>query len=348
MKAVACIDEVLSIKTPSSLTAIDRPIFRLHNLQVSVKRDDQIHPVISGNKWRKLKYQLKALLSTDKPEVISFGGAWSNHLHALGYCCYQLSIPLTVFVRGEETHYQSAMIDDLRQWKTEIQWLDRKTYRQKNTEDFLQSLQQQYPAATIIAEGGSSLLAFKGVGELIDELPQDTRYFCLAVGSGGTFAGAALAARERNIRVIGIPVVNDFNDISQRINLLWRQCNELAKKSDKSKNELLQKLWSNSQLIDGYHGGGYAKISPEIASYIKQFYSDQRIMLEPIYVTKLALAVEDLARRGFFAKNSKIVMLHSGGLQGLRGIKKFGLSQWYKENQSMLLTTEPPPLVDIH
>lgn len=333
MEAVDCIDEVLAIKTPSLLTAIEHPIFRAHNLQVSVKRDDQIHPVISGNKWRKLKYQLKALLSTDKSEIISFGGAWSNHLHALGYCCYQLSIPLRVLIRGEESHYQSAMIEDLRQWKTEIKWLDRKTYRQKHTEAFLQSLQQQYPAAAIIAEGGSSLLAFKGVGEIIDELPQDTQYFCLAVGSGGTFSGAALAAKERNIKVIGIPVVNDFNDISQRINLLWRQCNRLTNKLDKSKNEFLKELWSNSQLIDGYHMGGYAKISPEIASYIKQFYCDQSIMLEPIYVAKLALAVEDLARRDFFKKNSKIVVLHSGGLQGLRGINKFGLNQWYKENQ---------------
>ncbi len=329
------IETELFIQTPSLLTPIDRPRFKQQNLHVLMKRDDIIHPIVSGNKWRKLKYQLQALLSTDNPEVISFGGTWSNHLHALGYCCHQLSIPLRVFVRGEEAHYQSAMIADLRQWKVEITWLDRKTYRQKHTDDYVKVLQQQYPAAIIIPEGGSSLFALKGVAELMNELPAETHYFCMAVGSGGTFAGAGLAALDRGIKIIGIPVVKDFNDISRRINLLWRQHQSLDVKSDKNKNEILQRVQSNCQLIDGYHGGGYAKISPDIASFIKQFYREQRIMLEPIYVAKLVLAIEDLASRGFFVENSHIVMLHSGGLQGLRGINKYGLSQWYKRVSSM-------------
>ncbi len=327
MQSSEIIQQTILLQTPSVLTPINSLSFQNHGLKVTLKRDDQIHHVVCGNKWRKLKYQLIALLQQPNPAVISFGGAWSNHLHALGYCCHRLAIPLTVFIRGEESHYQSAMIKDLRTWAVTIKWLDRGAYRNKDTILFLHELKQSYPGSTIIPEGGSGSFALEGVREMVKELPDSTDYFCLAVGSGGTFAGAALEINKKNMQLIGIPVVNALADIKHRIEILWQAANEHTT----NKNELLQFSGSKFHLIDGYHGGGYAKISAKTARYIKQFHLKHSIILEPIYVAKLLMAIENLAEQGYFKKHSEIVVLHSGGLQGLRGIKQFSLNHWYQE-----------------
>lgn len=318
------LEKRLNISRPSMVHRIHFPVFEEKKLHVSIKRDDLLHPIISGNKWRKLKYQLLLHINNSQNSIISFGGAWSNHLHALGYCCYQLKIPFTAFIRGEFSNTPSAMIRDLQNWGTDIQYLNRSDYRKKHLPQFLQELQGQNPQATIIPEGGSHMGAFQGLEELISELPLDTDVFCMAVGSGGTIAGSVLANKYEYMRILGIPVVNDFDDIQLRIRNLLQQ----AFHNEGEYNNAINKL----TLLDGYHLGGYAKINQELIDFMKLFYQLNEVMLEPVYTAKMMLAITQLAQKDVFKPEQKIILLHSGGLQGLRGFGKYHLDRWYQNN----------------
>ena len=315
------LEQKLNIKTPSILTPIHSATFYDRKVQCLLKRDDLIHPVISGNKWRKLKYQLLSHRASNKNCIISFGGAWSNHLHALGYCCKQLDIQLQVYIRGEVSKKPSKMIQDLLQWGVKVHYLDRAQYRLKDTAQFLKQMELAFPTATIIPEGGSHLLAIKGVVEMVSELPHDVDYFCMAVGSGGTIAGS-LVGLKGNCKIIGIPVVNAYEDIQQRIRTLLAYENKDPKQ--------IQNIMDKMDLIDGFHRGGYAKVDIELAEFIKLFHTQNNVILEPIYTGKLCLAITHLAQQGYFKPHQKIVILHSGGLQGLRGMNKFELDSWYQ------------------
>lgn len=308
------LEKILRLKLPSRLEPLDLKHSQQKQLNVFLKRDDKIHPIVCGNKWRKLKYNLLKIKQQQSKEVISFGGCWSNHLHALGWCCHRLQIPLIAMVRGEPGRYKSAMISDLEKWDAEIHWLSREDYRLKNDKNWLQQLQDKFKQAVIIPEGGSNQLALQGVIELakeaIEQSSQPIDYFCAAVGSGGTLAGLIKAFEATHTRVIGIPVLKGASDLEKRI------------------NHLLDSDGTNSQnweLVEGYEFGGYAKYNELLCSYVQEFYEQSQILLEPIYTAKLLWGIEDLIQKDFFRKGSNLVILHSGGLQGLRGINKFGL-----------------------
>ena len=295
--------ERLGIKTPSPLQVITPNWQGIENYQITVKRDDLIHPIISGNKWRKLKYALLESLNSGVQHILSFGGGYSNHLHALGYCCHDLNIEFTAIVRGDYSQNPSPMLRDLAKWQTKISYVDRKTYQQRTNVDYLHGLQQRYPNAVLIPEGGSWLHAIKGVAEIINELPEQLDHIIAPVASGGTLAGLISASNHNNTQITGIAALKGKDYLEQLVSDLLPHKRNISGK------------W---QINHQHHFGGYAKSNTELNQFCGDFYKQTLIPIEPVYSGKLFFALKQLIEQKSFAVDSKILALHTGGLQGAR------------------------------
>lgn len=295
----------LGITTPSIEQHIIPKWDNADNIQLWVKRDDLIHPIISGNKWRKLSHALQSAVNNQGQHIVSFGGGFSNHLHALGYCCQKLDIKLTAIVRGDYSSNPSPMLTDLLNWKTDIQYANRLTYQKRTDLEYLNSLQQNYPKALIIPEGGSQQQALVGMADVIAELTQDYDYIVAPVASGGTLAGLINATTNSDIRsqVLGIAVLKGQDYLETLV------------------SELLPEYIENStrmQIKHDYHFGGYAKSSLELKQFCADFFKQTNIPIEPVYSGKLFFALREMIVQGYFPEGSRILALHTGGLQGSR------------------------------
>jgi 1-aminocyclopropane-1-carboxylate deaminase len=296
----------LEITSPSAESIIQPDWAATHGITVTVKRDDLLHPIISGNKWRKLKHALIPAIDANTQHIISFGGGFSNHVHALGYCCQQLNIQFTAIIRGNYSKNPSPMLQDLATWNTNIHYVDRKTYQQRAEPDYLKTLQQQYPNALIIPEGGSQQQALQGVGEIIQELENQYDYILAPVASGGTLAGLiqkiAQHSKQLDCQILGIAVLKGEGYLEQLVT-------DLLAKNEQTKN------W---QINHDYHFGGYAKANNELVQFCCDFYQQTEVKIESVYSGKLFFALRDLINKGYFPQKSRILALHTGGLQGAR------------------------------
>lgn len=295
----------LAITTPSIEQQIMPAWDNANNVQLWVKRDDLIHPIISGNKWRKLSHALQSAVDNQCRHIVSFGGGFSNHLHALGYCCQKLGIRLTAIVRGDYSANPSPMLADLLNWQTDIQYVNRITYQKRTDNDYLNTLQQTYPDALIIPEGGSQQQALVGMADVIAELTQHYDYIVAPVASGGTLAGLVYANNQQklNSRVLGIAVLKGQG-------YLERLVSDLLPQSVKNPPD-----W---QINHDYHCGGYAKSPSYLQTFCTAFFNHTQIPVEPVYSGKIFYALQQLISQNYFSENSKILALHTGGLQGNR------------------------------
>lgn len=295
----------------STLQPISHPMFTRHKISVQVKRDDQIDKVISGNKWRKLKYNLLHAKAINAKGIITFGGSFSNHIHACALACKQQQLSAIGIIRGEEDNQDNYTLAWAKHWGMQLSFVDRKTYRLRNEKSYLQHLQQQYPDYLIVPEGGSNALALIGMAEVIDELNQQSEFDTLLspVGSGGTLAGLISADKNQH-KILGISVLKQDG-------YLVKQVNDLLPEHAKAH--------TNWQLMSQYHGGGYAKFSSQDAQRIRSFSAVVGIDFEPVYSGKMILALLDLMSTGYFPAHHRIVLLHTGGLQGLAGMFERGI-----------------------
>lgn len=294
------------MSTFSALQSISHPIFTEHQLTVQIKRDDLIHNIISGNKWRKLKYNLRHAKSVGAKGIITFGGCFSNHIHACAFACFEQELPVIGIIRGEESNQNNYTLAWSKHWNMQLKFVDRKTYRMRDNETYLQQLQLEYPDHYIIPEGGSNSLALRGVSEIIEELNEQCQFDTLItpVGSGGTLAGLIMADKSAH-SLLGIAVLKQQGYLEQEVLSL------LTSKDKKSNN------W---HIAHEFHRGGYAKFSQNDAERIRLFSQDVGIDFEPVYSGKMILALLDLIESGYFPAQHRIVLLHTGGLQGLAGM----------------------------
>ncbi len=295
----------LNIQSPSPLQPFAPEWPGAEQLQLFIKRDDLLHPVISGNKWRKLGKQLSQ--RPGLPEhIVSFGGGFSNHLHALGYLCRQLGITFTAIVRGDYRHHPTPMLKDLQDWQADICYVSRLEYQQRSDPDYLQALSQRYANSLIIAEGGSNKAALAGVGRIVDELHGQTdRLDVIAtpVASGATLAGLAYHCarpRTRPTTVLGIGVLKGEGYLESLV------------------QALLPQPCSNWHIDHAHCGRGYAKSSTELLEFCEQMQQQYGMALEPVYSGKLFLAVKKKIAAGEFVTGTRLALLHTGGLQGAR------------------------------
>jgi 1-aminocyclopropane-1-carboxylate deaminase len=284
----------------SPVEQIHDPLFYNKGLKVYIKRDDIIHPLISGNKWRKLKYVLQKAQAQNKTRLVTFGGAYSNHLLATAAAAAKFGFEATGIVRGEEVQNDTLFLCKLH--GMQLIFTDRESYRDK------QALFHKYfgddEQAFFIDEGGASAEGAKGVSELVDELTDTYDHIFCACGTGTTAAGIINGLTKRNLstRFNAIPVFKNGGFMQDEIDRFLISA-------------------TNYTLHLDYHFGGYGKTSPELIRFIKQFITRTGILIEPIYTGKMLYAIYDLAAKDHFAPGSKILAIHSGGIWGLLGMK---------------------------
>ena len=297
----------------SPLQNINHPIFNKHKIQVQIKRDDLLHHIISGNKFRKLKYNLQHINKQGFSGALSFGGSYSNHIHAFAFACYQLGIPSVGIIRGEAEYATNYTLRWARHWGMRCYFVDRKTYKRRFDAEFLTELANQYPNYFIIPEGGSNHFAIDGVAEVITELAQQTAFDTLLtpVGSGGTLAG--LICGDAHIytknsqahKIVGIAVL-------KQAEYLIEEVKELLTITGRKHN--------NWEILTNFHRGGYGKFSHQDVIRLLQFNQEAKLTFEPVYSGKMLLAFLDLLEQGYFKAGERVVLIHTGGLQGLGGM----------------------------
>lgn len=289
---------MIDLEIHSPVEEISNPLFSEKQVQVFVKRDDMIHPFISGNKWRKLKYSLIEAKKQDKKHLITFGGAYSNHLLATACAGAKFGFKTTGFVRGEEVKNEPLSLCQL--FGMKLIFTDRESYKNK-TELFEKHFKDDF-SAYFIDEGGASLEAIKGCTELIDELPIVYNHLFCAAGTGTTVAGIIKGIKAKSIATQAhvIPVL---------------------KRADFLKTEI--ETFSGSKIFDfnqNYHFGGYAKTDKKLLTFIKTFCAETGILIEPVYTGKMFYALFDLISKDTFKPGTKILAIHTGGLTGISGM----------------------------
>jgi len=284
----------------SPIHQIHDPLFDEKGLEVFVKRDDLIHPLISGNKWRKLKYVLKQAEAEDKKHLVTFGGAYSNHLLATAAAAAKFGFRSTGFVRGEEVDNDTLFLCRLHGMN--LLFTDRESYRDKQT--LFDKHFAGDAGAFFIDEGGASASGAKGCSELVDELTETYDHIFCACGTGTTAAGIinGINNNQLDTKFHGVPALKNGKFLSV----------EIDKYLDKP---------TDYNLHTKYHFGGYAKTTDELIQFIKGFVASTGILIDPVYTGKMLYAIYDLAFKNYFAKGSRILAIHTGGIFGLLGMK---------------------------
>lgn len=267
-----------------------------HPVQLDIKRLDLIHPQISGNKFYKLKYNLIEAQRLGLKRVLTFGGAYSNHIAATAYAAQLFGFQSVGIIRGEELAQRplNHTLRTAQQHAMQLHFVSRENYKKKQDVEFLNQLKAEYSDCYIIAEGGSNHFALQGTREILTEHDHNHYDFiCCAVGTGGTIAGLIEASTEQQF-ILGFSALKgDF-------------LNETVQSYTKKTN------W---RITDDYCFGGYAKAPLELLQFIESFEQEQQIPLEPIYTGKMLYGIFELLKQDYFPKNSRILLIHSGGLQ---------------------------------
>jgi 1-aminocyclopropane-1-carboxylate deaminase len=291
--------------TADFLQAIPHPSAQRAGVRLLLWRDDLRHPDLPGNKARKLKYNLLQARAEGHAHLLTFGGAYSNHLAAVATAGRLYGFATTGLVRGEAHEPLNPTLARCRADGMALHYLDRTTYRRRADPAFLAETQQQFGPAYLVPEGGTNVLALKGVAELIAELRQHTSFDAVAVaaGTGGTLAGLVLGLAEGGYpaRAIGVAALKGADFLRDEVDALT-----LAAAG---------RHLPDYELHTGYHFGGYAKLPPELRAFIQGFQADYGMLLDPIYTGKLLFGVLDLIAKGHFAPGSTVVAVHTGGLQ---------------------------------
>jgi 1-aminocyclopropane-1-carboxylate deaminase len=272
-----------------------------NGIELFIKREDQLHPIISGNKFRKLKYNLAEAKRLGYKKLLTFGGAFSNHIVAVAGAGKEFGFETIGIIRGEELQEkieENPSLSVAQQFGMKLVFVSRDAYRLKETPEFIKEMKSQFGDFYLLPEGGTNELAIKGCEEILSEDDIQFSHICSSIGTGGTISGIINSAASHQ-NIIGFSSLKgDFlqNDIAKFAN---------------------QKNWSvNCE----YHFGGYGKVTNELIEFINTFYLEHAIRLDPIYTGKMMLGIFVLIQKDFFPPNSKILAIHTGGLQGIAGM----------------------------
>ena len=295
------------LKLPSPVTQLHTSLLDEKKVQLFIKRDELIHPVLQGNKWRKLKYNLLEANIKKHTTLLSFGGPYSNHLHALAFAGKQFKFNTIGIIRGEKPAILNPCLQDMKNWGMQLEYIKRIDYKQKATDEFIHNLQNKFGDFYLIPEGGNNQAGVKGCAELLDELNQDYDLICSEVGSGTMFSSLITHNKKLNTHFLGFVVMKN------------RQLeDEIRNTTNTQKN-----FNTEYSLIHNYHFGGFAKANTELHQFISNFKTQFNIQLEPVYSGKMLYGIFDLISKNHFKPGARILAIHGGGLQGLRGYPEF-------------------------
>lgn len=270
---------------------------------LDIKRDDLLHPHISGNKFRKLKYNLEQAKQLNYNTLLTFGGAFSNHIAAVAAAGKEYGFQTIGVIRGDELYSQIANNPTLSfafSCGMQFEFVTREIYQKKESTEFISSLHQKWGDFYLIPEGGTNALAVQGTQEILTSEDAHYDYVCCAVGTGGTISGLIRSAFSHQ-KILGFPALKgDF------------LTNEICKFAPAG----------NWELISGYEFDGYAKVTATLIEFMNDFYQKTQVPLDPIYTAKMVFGVMDLISKGYFEKGAQILMIHTGGLQGIHGMNQ--------------------------
>jgi 1-aminocyclopropane-1-carboxylate deaminase len=277
------------------------PLHKAKRVEVDVLRLDLIHPVISGNKWFKLKHHIEAALQQKCTGLFSFGGAYSNHLVALAFACREQNLQSAAIIRGEQPKDMNHSLKQMKEYGMKLMFVSRESYKdkQKLTETFLSTNNNYY----YVPEGGQSKEGIMGAGEILSHTIKKYTHILCAAGTGTTLAGLINSSDETT--TIGGVVA--------------------LRTADENNNDLSRFLEANTtnnrySLLYDYHFGGYAKKNEQLISFMNTFYLDENIPTDFVYTGKMFYAAEDLIRNDYFSMGSSILLIHTGGLQGNKSL----------------------------
>jgi 1-aminocyclopropane-1-carboxylate deaminase len=272
-----------------------------NNISLSIKREDLIHPIVSGNKYRKLKYNLLEAKNQNQTKILTFGGAFSNHIAAVAYAGKENGFETIGIIRGDELANkinENPTLSFAKECGMKFEFVTRKQYQNKNDTDFLDNLKDKYIDFYLVPEGGTNSLAVKGCEEILNEKDDEFDFICCCVGTGGTISGLINSAKPHQ-KILGFPALKG--------NFVQNEIRTFVKNS-------------NWELMTDYHFGGYGKVTDELIQFMNEFHQKYKVILDPIYTAKMVFGVIDLINNNYFPKNSKILMIHTGGIQGIQGI----------------------------
>ena len=284
------------------------------NVAIDVLRLDLIHPVISGNKWFKLKYHIQEALQQNKKGILTFGGAWSNHLVATALACAQANLASMGIIRGERPAMLSATLQEVQDYAMQLQFMSRAEY--SNEEAIIPMLQEKYPGYYIVPQGGQSHLGVLGAAE-ISRLAQMESYshICCATGTGTMLAGLVHAALPHQ-QVIGICSLKIPDDENNSLNSFVKPYAAPLPTSPRLGGGELKKY----TIFYDYHFGGYARRTDELIRFMNDIYQQHELPTDFVYTGKLLFGVMQLVETGYFKAGNRILLVHSGGLQGNRSL----------------------------
>jgi len=291
------------INTPCQ--EIRDPLLEKRGLSLLIKRDDLIHPQVSGNKWRKLKYNFLDAREKSHNRILTFGGAYSNHLYALAAAGKEYGFKTVGLVRGEQHLPLNATLQFATECGMDLHYISRSDYRHKDA--VLEKMRSSIGDFYYVPEGGSNTMGVKGVAEMVKEIDGEYQVICLPVGTGGTLAGV-LCGLKGDAQVLGFCALKGGDFLSEKVN---RFTLEFAGKS-----------FGNYQIITEYPFGGYGKVNKVLAGYINQFKHRTDIPLDPIYTGKMMYGIFDMIDKNKFDRGSTLMVIHTGGLQGIMGINQ--------------------------
>ncbi|MBE9460819.1 1-aminocyclopropane-1-carboxylate deaminase/D-cysteine desulfhydrase [Dyadobacter subterraneus] len=294
--------DLLVPSLPTPLLEISDEVILKSGVRLFIKRDDLIHPTVSGNKWRKLKYNLKQAKSEGTTTLLTFGGAFSNHLYATAAAGKYSGFQTIGIVRGEDPgEKKSSTLKFCEAQGMVLHYVSREEYKLRNSDDYINGLKRKFPNTFIIPEGGTSEFALKGVEEMTEEVNQQLgftpHYYAIAAGTGGTAAG--ILSSGANVVAFSALKGGDF---------LETDILNMVEEND-SRGQL--------KLFTEYHFKGYAKYTQELLDFILMFKNNHGIQLEQVYTGKMLFGLYDLIEKGYFKTGDCIVAVHTGGLQGL-------------------------------
>ena len=277
-----------------------------NNCTVFLKREDLIHPTISGNKWRKLKYNLVEACDSGNDTLLTFGGAYSNHIHAVSSASKIFDFKSIGVIRGEQYLPLNPTLNFASNNGMRLHYVNRENYRKKTEKAFTKELNNLFGSFYLIPEGGTNKLAVKGCTEIIQQINIDYDFIATACGTGGTISGL-ICGLEGKKNVIGIPVLKGGGFLNEDISHLV--------KTYSNQN------YTNWSLNLNYHFGGYAKISKNLILFMNEFEKTNHIRLDPVYTAKLLFGINSMILNNEFPGGSTIIVLHTGGLQGISGMQ---------------------------
>jgi len=289
------------------LPQITHPDLKRAEVKLFLLREDLHHSTISGNKWRKLKYNLIEAKKLSHHTLLTFGGAYSNHIHATAAAGKEFGFKTIGLIRGEKHERLNPTLRAAQDWGMRLQYVSRNEYKLRELPEFVEGLKSKFGKFYLLPEGGTNYLAVQGCAEMVLGVKENFDYWCVSCGTGGTLVGI-IQGLQGQAKIIGFSALKNGGFLRGNVSTLL--------------GEFGAENHHNWEINVDNHFGGYAKFTRGLIDFINQFKTRHQIPLDPIYTGKMMCGIFGLARQSYFPKNSRVLAIHTGGIQGITGFNQ--------------------------